>query len=134
MTNKTDKDAKKHKIDTSNCRPAVVYGNVVIKTEKPEVIYLIDIGDGDLVWCDDPEPSYGVDSKDVAKYISADTSISKQMCLTLIKEAREELEAKHLEAMKALRKACDDAFWKYEQTGPATISRAILSATIDGKE
>ena len=46
----------------------------------------------------------------------------------------DKLKAEHLKAMEEQRKACDDEFWKYEQTGPATISRAILNATIEDKK
>jgi len=86
------------------------------KTDIPEVIYAgmaRDLYGKEIggYWQEEPQGE--------PKYILADTSISKD---------------EHLEAMAALRKACDDAFWKYEQTGPATISRAILNATIEGKE
>lgn len=76
-----------------------------------------------MITSDDIEPiqlnaevfkyTFGEENEEAAKYIS---------------------EHKYKADMEALRKACDDAFWKYEQTGPATISRAIRKATIEDKD
>ena len=142
MTDKTDKDAKKHKIDTSNCRPSIMYGNVVIKTEMPEVIYAgmardLDGNEIGGYWQEEPQGE--------PKYILADTSISKAEHNLYMKNLREAKDAEHLAAMNEMLLALKDYYYsncglkkicghEFECTCPSDRVKAILSTTTEGKE
>lgn len=68
-------------------------------TKSPEVIYLIDTGDG-VDWCDDPDPTGYGECDDAVKYVRGDTyEALKAECEKLRKDA------------ERYRWMCDAAGW-----------------------
>lgn len=43
----------------------------------PKIIYLFDMGGGEIVWCEDAAPEPGMDEKDAVRYVRDDRGKKK---------------------------------------------------------